>query len=138
MNSKIKIPNYLLFRFIGKIYNYENGLISKIKFFLHPRVDEYRFKVEEIIKYIYYEMSYHSHIDNYNKYMNHNTYCECYFNRKHRKLNDLKKHKCVKLMKILELDYDSDNFKKKYKCSYGYNYNYICYKYEDEICKLSD
>ena len=133
-----QISNYQLFKFIQYIKHYEEGLIPKIKFFLHPREDEYKFQINEIIKHVYYELSYHNHHDEEGKHINHNTYCECYFNRKHRRLNDLKKHKCVKLMKILELDYDSDNFKKKYKCSYGYNYNYICYKYEDEICKLSD
>ena len=132
------ISNYLLFKFIKKINNYEGGLIPKIKFFLHPREDEYKFKLDEIIKYVYYELSYHAHTEDYHKYMNHNSYCECYFNRKHRRLNELKNHKCVKIMKILGLEYDPIKYEKKYKCAYGYDYNYICNKYEHEISKLSE
>ena len=78
---------------------YEEGLIPKIKFFLHPRKEEYKFQIDEIIKHVYYELSYHNHNDKEGKHINHNTYCECYFNRKHRNINELKRHKCIKLMK---------------------------------------
>ena len=73
------------------VEDYEGGLIPKIKWFLHPRKSEYRFRINDIVKYIYFEMSFHQHIEeDYHNYMNQNTYCECYYNRKHRKINNLK------------------------------------------------
>ena len=147
-NKKIKLEKiettrtdnlYILNRLINKIWKYEPGIINIIKFFLHPRDDEYKFQIGEIGKQIYYEMSYHSHFTtDLNCGMNINMYCECYFNRKHKNPSDLKKHKCIKLLRIEKLEYDDKTFKKKYICSYGYNFNYNAIYYEDEIMKLSD
>jgi len=132
------ITTYQLFKFIQNVKHYEEGLIPKIKFFLHPRKKEYKFQIDEIIKHVYYELSYHNHHDEEGKHINHNTYCECYFNRKHRRIDELKKHKCIKLMKIIGLDYDPDTYEKKYICGYGFDYKYSCNKYEHEISKLSE
>jgi len=132
------ITTYQLFKFIQYIKHYEEGLIPKIKFFLHPRKEEYKFQIDEIIKHVYYELSYHNHNDKEGKHINHNTYCECYFNRKHRNINELKRHKCIKLMKITGLDYDSDTYQRKYICGYGFDYKYSCIKYENEITKLNE
>ena len=65
--------------------------------------------------------------------MNRNSYCECYYNRKHIKLNELKKHKCVKLMKIIDQGYDENNFQRTYKCGYGYQFKLECNKTENEL-----
>ena len=60
LNKKMDI--YTLNRFVYNIWKYEPGIINIIKFFLHPRDDEYKFHIGEIAKQIYYEMSYHSHL----------------------------------------------------------------------------
>ena len=123
--------------FIKKIVDYEEGLLPIIKRHLHPRPDEYHFTVNDIVKHIFYEMSYHNHDDEYFNYMNKNTYCECYFNRKHRRPNSLKKHKCVKIMKVLDYYYDADTYQKKYKCGSGHDFKFICYKNEEELQDIS-
>ena len=132
------MDNCKLNLFLNKIAGYESGLIPKIKWFLYPRKNEYKFHIEQIVKYIYYEMSYHDHIDDYHNYMKNNSYCECYYNRKHRKLNELKKHKCVKLLRIEKLDYDEDTFEKKYLCAYGFAFNYLTTLNENDINKLNE
>ena len=124
--------------YIKKIVDYEQGLIPKIKYYLYPRPDEYKFSINDIVKNIFYEMSYHNHNDEYSNYMNKNTYCECFFNRKHRKLNSLKRHKCVKIMKILDYIYDADTYEKKYKCGSGHGFKFICYKTDDELQEISE
>ena len=132
------MDNCKLNLFLQKITRYEIGLIKKIKWFLHPRQNEYKFKLHDIVKYIYYEMSFHNHLNcDYSNYMKNNVYCECYYNRKHRRLNELKKHKCVKLMKILALKYDENNYQKIYKCGYGFEFKIECDKTEDELIHIS-
>ena len=121
---------------LNKIAGYEIGLIPKIKCFLYPRKNEYKFHIEQIVKYIYYEMSYHDHIDDYHNYMKNNSYCECYYNRKHRKLNELKKHKCVKIMKIINHGYDENKFQRTYKCGFGYQFKLECHKTEEELTDI--
>ena len=123
--------------FLNKIARYESGLIYKIQWFLYPKKEEYKFKLNEIVKYIYYEMSYHTHLEeDYHNYMNRNIYCECYYNRKHRKLSELKKHKCVKIMKIISLGYDENHFQKTYKCGFSYQFKLECIKTEDELTDI--
>lgn len=129
---------YKLHLFIKKIINYEEGLLPIIKRYLHPRPDEYKFIINDIVKYIFYEMSYHNHDDEYSNYLNKNTYCECYFNRKHRTNNTLKRHKCVKIMKILNYHYDDNTYQKKYKCGSGHGFKFICYKNEEELQDISE
>jgi len=137
LNKKMDI--YTLNRFVYEIWKYEPCIINIIKFFLHPRDDEYKFNVGEIAKQIYYEMSYHSHLTrDLLSGMNTNMYCECYFNRKHQNPSDLKKHKCIKLLRIEELKYDDDTFEKIYICAFGYDFNYLTTINETDIVKLNE
>ena len=130
---------YTLNRFVYNLWNYEPGIINIIKFFLHPRYNEYKFNVGEIAKQIYYEMSYHSHLTSeLLSGIHSNMYCECYFNRKHQTPSKLKKHKCVKLLRIEQLDYNEDTFEKKYVCLYGFDFNYLTTVNENEIIKLNE
>lgn len=135
------IPNnlYTLNRFVYNIWKYEPCIINIIIFFLHPRDNEYKFNVGEIAKQIFYEMSYHSHFKNdLISSMNTNMYCECYFNRKHQNVGNLKKHKCVKLLRIEKLDYNEDTFEKIYICAYGFDFNYLTTVNENDIVKLNE
>jgi hypothetical protein len=137
--SNKKFDIYALNRLVYKIESYEPGILNIIKFFLYPGENEYKFYVGEIVKQIYYEMSYHSHFRNdLNGDMNTNMYCECYFNRKHQNPSDLKKHKCVKLLRIEKLDYDEDTFEKQYLCAYGFAFNYLTTLNENDINKLNE
>lgn len=133
------VDTYALKLFVNKINSYEPGLVSIIKLFLHPYIHEYKFAIGDLAKYIYYEMSYHSHFSNKNStdYMNSHEYCACYYNRKHNK-EPLKRHRVVKLIRILDFLYDTINYKKQYKCSHSDNFESITYLYEDDISKLTE
>ena len=133
------INTYALKLFVNKINNYEPGLLLIIKYFLQPYEYQYKFSINDLAKYIYYEMSYHTHSSNAHntEYINSHGYCECYYNRKHNK-EPLKRYRVVKLINILDVSYDPINYKKQYKCSYRDNRDYITYLYEEDISELTE
>ena len=143
MRNNIIIDNYTLFKFIQLIYNYEEGLIEKIKYFLKPNNKQYIFSVDETVKKIMYTVSDHDNCYQYDKFLTgkyKHIYCPCYFNRKHKNINNLKKRKLSTIVTIKSLEYNIHTFEKEYKIGYYINktfyYEQNCK--EDELEKIND
>ena len=111
--------SYTLFKFINIIEEYEDNLILKIKLFLIPDKKNYLFRKEQYVKKVMYELSDHEHNNDlflegkYNQ-----IYCPCYFNKKHKNYNELKKRKFYTKVKINSLEYNKETFEKEYIVTY--------------------
>ena len=128
---------YTLFKFINYIGDYEENLIEIIKTFLQPDKKKYQFQINENVKKIMYEVSEHNHnyeFDNFLKRKYKQVYCPCYFNRKHKIFNNMKKRKLSTVVTIKTLEYNTKTFEKEYKI--GFYINKVFY-YEEQ-CKESD
>ena len=104
------MDTYTLFKFIQFIFNYEEGLIKKIKFFLIPDEKEYKFSINETVKKIMYAVSDHDNCYQYDKFLTgkyKQIYCPCYFNRKHKIFNNLKKRKLSSIVTVKSLEYNT-------------------------------
>ena len=114
---------YTLFKFINYISKYEESLIPIIKTFMIPNKTDYLFKELEFAKKIMYEVSDHNHLgdDDFLKKKYKQVYCPCYFNRKHKIFNNMKKRKTSVTIKIKSLQYNKDTFEKEYTVIYFIN-----------------
>ena len=128
---------YTLFKFINYISDYEESLVEIIKTFLQPDKTKYQFQINKKKKKIMYEVSDHEHnyqFDDFLKTKYKQVYCPCYFNRKHKTFNNMKKKKLSTVVTIKTLEYNTDTFEKEYKI--GFYINKVFY-YEEQ-CKESD
>ena len=111
--------SYTLFKFINIIEEYEDNLILKIKLFLIPDIKTYLFRPEQYVKKVMYEMSDHEHNrDLFLEGKYNQIYCPCYFNKKHKNYNELKKRKFYTKVKINSLEYNKETFEKEYIVTY--------------------
>lgn len=131
---------YTLFKFINYISNYEESLIPIIKLFLIPNHKDYLFNENEYVKKIMYEVSDHNHIgnDEFLKKKYKQVYCPCYFNRKHKIFNNLKKRKTNIIVQIKSLQYNLNTFEKEYIIEHYINSVYLNQSLvkEDELEKI--
>jgi hypothetical protein len=136
-----KYNKYTLFKFINYIRNYEESLVDIIKLNLIPGDNDYNFKINENVKKITYEVSDHEHNYEYDTFLKKKykqIYCPCYFNRKHKIFNNMKKRKLCTIVTIKTLEYNTETFEKEYTIGF-YIDNVFYYEEtckEDELEKL--